>query len=159
MTGNKNNFFIAVSIALIGAFAYYFLFEDKIYDVRAVYSIPKEDRHSIQSEWGLTHFNEPDFRAYIFPRFASVYNELSDEVFYFELVIQTDNVTKLDAIQKKYLERQQPVDFVSPPQFFKTNIIRSSKPWNATIGIFILLLLANYCASLLLKPSLLQNKG
>lgn len=158
MNNNKNNFFIAVSVALIGALAHYFLFEDKIYDVRAVYSIQERDLDSTQSEWGTVHFNEPDFRAYIFPRFSSVYNQLPDEVYHFELVIRTDNATKLDQIQQKYLE-QQPMDFFSQkPQFFKTTIIRASKPWNATMGIFILVLLVAYGLLQLLKLPGLQNK-
>lgn len=160
MNSNKNNFFIAISIALFGAFSYYLLLEDKIFDFRVVYSIQEKDLDSVQATWQTEYFEEPDFQAYIVPRYSSIYNQQLNKkaVFYFELVIWTNNEVKIDTIQQLYLSNQ-PMGFLNQkPVLYKTTLIRAAKPWNKTIGVFIVLLVVTYGISLLLNRSLLQNK-
>lgn len=136
---NKNKFFIALIYALIAFGAYYIGVEEKIYDVRSVYSLHKDFIPLLEENWNDNHFIEKDYKAYITPFFSSAFNRFGYH--HIELRIRTNNKLKIDEIREKYITTQPQVVPLKEFYFIRTTIILVSKPLNTSVGIFILVFL------------------
>jgi hypothetical protein len=92
----------------------------------------------IKEQWKPDHYKTEQYRAFVVPFFSSSYT--NNGTVFIELKLTTDNLSKVKLASQKYIDSQSG-NLKSKIEFYKINLINASRPFNTSVGIFIVLFL------------------
>ncbi|MCO5260285.1 MAG: hypothetical protein M9916_09095 [Crocinitomicaceae bacterium] len=150
LLNNKNSFFLILGATLISSLLFHFIAVEPTCDARIVYAVAEDDIEAIDTAWQPQYQNTIDYKAYILTYTNSYYNTDDTSSKHIELAIKTNNANSLEKIAQKYIEDQH----FKPNKNFsqvRINIRQNERPWNKTIGVFILVFLLLSFAKLMIK--------
>lgn len=99
-----------------------------------VYKVDEKLLPQIKEKWNNAHYITKDYRAFVAPFFSSSYSK--KDTFYIELKITTDNFSKVKSVGQQYIDSQE-LSVKSKVEFYKINLISASRPYNTSVGVFI----------------------
>lgn len=135
---NKNNFFLVIGLFLAVSFFHFAFFSSSIHDARVVYSVSSTFLDTTV-KWEVNYYKTPDYKATVLSYGTTAYKDVVDTSYKnIELVVKTDNKKVVNEVAMMYLKEQLSKDI--SPVLIETKIVKSSKPINKSIGLFIVLL-------------------